>query len=204
MKKAVIFIVSVGILSVVVSGMNSAFGDGPCFTSKSESMQCGCSKPTEGLQFCAEISVTPFRGEPGYRITVDDSLRNMSDKVVEIPMPVEPSNLYRITIRGPSGNNLLSEREIVRKKAAEKNEFVNFPTSTKEPLSERGLLVRSLAPNEELKAQSPLSSLYKFESVGKYQIEIARTIQKQDGSGETEISAGPFVFELKPEMFPVK
>ena len=198
MKHSTILILIIfwGVMAIIASKAEVNLPTGLCDDSKSESVQCSCSPVTNGMQYCASISTSFAKDKSYYRIMVNDSLRNVSEKSMKIPSWGDISDIYSISVMDPAGNDLLSEREILEKKALEKNEPMNVPMSTREPVLESSQ-VKELSPNEELRSEFNLCSLYKLVSKGMYQVEISRRLPKPDGSGFTELSAGTFSFEIK-------
>ncbi len=193
-KKATIFIILIGVLVVAVLGIKKGSAQEFCSVSKYESAQCNCGPITEGLRFCVAISLSKPTGKASFDFVVNDSLKNVSDKPIKISMVGDFSTFYTVTILDPSGNILLSKREIAAKNSAERNDntISDLPV-----ISLRGPIEQELAPQQELKSEFKLNQYYDFESKGKYQIEISRKIPKQDKSGMANVSYGTIVVEVK-------
>jgi hypothetical protein len=184
MKKILVFIAFICISVVIIVGKNIIFAQNCCKDNK-EAMKNNCAI-SDGLQFCASLTTISLKS--GYKIVLNTSLKNVTDKKVIIPTVGGFYERYDVQIKDPSGKAVLSNKELAEKEAANNininNEITSIPTG-----SFRGGLVKELAPQEEFKVEYNLNDFYKFESKGKYQFEISRKLSVDNNLIEIKIES---------------
>jgi len=152
---------------------------------------CSCGSEVNGVRLCVAVMVSPYPDGAGTSVLMMDTLKNVSDHNVTVPIGSDAYDLYSISIIDPDGTKVPSEREIFIGKAKEKKHGASFPSSVKGPEE------KDLEPGEELHGSLALNLMFKFEQKGLYQIDIARRVSKAHGNGTEEVRSGTLSVDIK-------
>jgi hypothetical protein len=188
MKKNLVFIVFICILAVMIIGKNIISAQDCCSDKKKENNNCFVK---DGVRFCA--SLTTINLQSGYKIVLNTSIKNITDKILTIPTVGSFYERYSVTIRDPSGRPILSNKELAETDIINNSnkEITSVPT-----ISLRESVIKELAPQDEFKVEYNLNDFYKFETKGKYQFEIGSKLLINNNN-LIEIKLEPLDIELK-------